>query len=42
MTFPDDKFADVAAYCDAYFEQTAKAAASVDRAALARAAGAGR
>jgi len=38
MTFPDQKFTDIAAYCDAYFGQTAKAAASVDRVALKRAA----
>ncbi len=38
MTFPNDKFADVAAYCDAYFNETAKAAACVDRAKVARAA----
>lgn len=38
MTFPDDKFADIAGYCDAYFDRSARAAASVDRAALARAA----
>ena len=38
MTFPDEKFADVAAYFDAYAERLAVAAASVDRAALARAA----
>jgi phosphoheptose isomerase len=35
MTFPDSKFTDAGAYVDAYFEQTAKAAASVDREALA-------
>ena len=38
MTFPDQKFADVAAFFDAYAERLAVAAASVDRAALARAA----
>jgi phosphoheptose isomerase len=38
MTFPDEKFADVASYFDAYAERLARAAASVDRAALARAA----
>ncbi|HJO97990.1 MAG: SIS domain-containing protein [Rhodospirillales bacterium] len=38
MTFPDNKFADVAAYFDAYTERLATAAASVDRAALAQAA----
>ena len=38
MTFPDHKFADVAAFFDAYAERLAAAAASVDRAALARAA----
>ena len=38
MTFPDHKFADVSAFFDAYAERLAAAAASVDRAALARAA----
>ena len=38
MTFPDSKFDQIAAYSDAYFEQYAKAAASVDRAKLAEAA----
>ena len=38
MTFPDQKFADVAAFFDAYAERLAVAAASVDHAALARAA----
>jgi len=38
MTFPDQKFADVAAFFDAYAERIAVAAASVDHAALARAA----
>ena len=37
MTFPDEKFPDAAAYTDAYFAQLARAAASVDRAALTRA-----
>ena len=38
MTFPDQKFADVAAFFDAYAERLAVAAASADHAALARAA----
>lgn len=38
MTFPDRKFDDAGAYCDAYFEQMAKAAASIDRARVAEAA----
>ena len=37
MTFPDTKFPDAGAYVDAYFDQYAKAAASVDRGALAAA-----
>ncbi len=37
MTFPDSKFDQVSAYSDAYFEQYAKAAASVDREKLAAA-----
>ncbi len=38
MTFPDNKFAEIGAYTDAYFEEYAKAGASVDRAKLAAAA----
>ncbi len=38
MTFPDDKFADIASFADAYFEQISKASASVDRAKLIQAA----
>ena len=38
MTFPDQKFSDIAGYCDAYFEQTKSAAASVDRKKLSQAA----
>ena len=38
MTFPDTKFTDISAYSDAYFEQYAKASASVDRGKLAEAA----
>ncbi len=38
MTFPDKKFIDIASYSDAYFEQYAKASASVDRKKLAEAA----
>ncbi|MDP6109881.1 MAG: SIS domain-containing protein [Rhodospirillales bacterium] len=38
MSFPNDKFDDIAAFSDAYFDQIARAAASVDRAALIRAA----
>jgi len=34
MTFPDTKFSDAGAYVDAYFDQYAKAAKSVDRGAL--------
>lgn len=37
MTFPDDKFNDAASYADAYFDQVARAAASVDRDRLAAA-----
>jgi D-sedoheptulose 7-phosphate isomerase len=37
MTFPDEKFPDAASYTDAYFEQLASAAASVDRGRLAAA-----
>lgn len=36
MTFPENKTDDIAAYADAYFTTIAKAAASVDRATLAR------
>jgi phosphoheptose isomerase len=38
MIFPDHPYADVAQYCDDYFERLARAAASVDRAQLTRAA----
>jgi D-sedoheptulose 7-phosphate isomerase len=38
MAFPDHPYADVAQYCDDYFERLARAAASVDRAGLAKAA----
>lgn len=38
MTFPDEKFGDVAAFYDAYAERLGAAMASVDRPALARAA----
>ncbi len=38
MTFPNQKFGDIAAYADAYFDQWQKAAASVDRSKLAEAA----
>jgi len=38
MTFPDQKFSNMASYGDAYFEQLKAAAASVDRAALSQAA----
>jgi len=37
MPFPDKKYAEIARLCDAYFEEAARAAASVDRDALARA-----
>jgi D-sedoheptulose 7-phosphate isomerase len=37
MTFPDTKYSDAGAYADAYFDQYAQAAASVDRGALAAA-----
>ena len=37
MTFPKTKFSDVSDYTDAYFEQYAKASASVDRIKLAQA-----
>jgi len=38
MTFPDQKFPDIAAYSDAYFDQLKAAAKSVDRTKLAAAA----
>jgi len=38
MTFPDRPFPDAGSYADAYFDRLAAASASVDRAALARAA----
>ncbi len=38
MTFPDEKFEDIGAFSDAYFEQITKAAASIDRAKLSQAA----
>lgn len=38
MTFPDKKYADIAAFGDAYFGRLGAAAASVDREKLARAA----
>ncbi|MFP6735831.1 MAG: SIS domain-containing protein [Rhodospirillales bacterium] len=37
MTFPETKYSDAGAYVDAYFDQYAQAAASVDRGALAAA-----
>jgi D-sedoheptulose 7-phosphate isomerase len=37
MTFPKTKFSDISGYTDAYFEQYAKASASVDRIKLAQA-----
>ena len=37
MTFPDDKFTDIGAFADAYFQASQAAQASVDRIALARA-----
>jgi len=37
MTFPNTKFSDISGYTDAYFEQYAKASASVDRIKLAQA-----
>jgi D-sedoheptulose 7-phosphate isomerase len=37
MTFPKTKFSDISDYTDAYFEQYAKASASVDRIKLAQA-----
>lgn len=38
MTFPDEKFADIASFADAYFDELARASASVDRAKLVQAA----
>ncbi|MCZ6467410.1 MAG: SIS domain-containing protein, partial [Alphaproteobacteria bacterium] len=38
MTFPDEKRATVESYCQAYFERTARAAASIDLGRLAEAA----
>jgi len=38
MTFPDEKYKDVAAYGDAYFDHLGRAGASVDRGKLAEAA----
>lgn len=38
MTFPDDKYGEIGGYTDAYFNEYAKAAASVDRDKLAEAA----
>ena len=38
MTFPDKKYQEVAAFCDAYFERVSDAHASVDRGRLAEAA----
>ena len=38
MTFPDTKYSDAGAYVDAYFDQYAKAAKSVERGALGLAA----
>ncbi len=38
MTFPDQKFSDIAGYSDAYFKQLKAAAASVDRTKLSQAA----
>jgi phosphoheptose isomerase len=37
MTFPDQKFETLAAFCDAYFDHVKSAAASVDRETLSRA-----
>jgi D-sedoheptulose 7-phosphate isomerase len=37
MTFPKTRFSDISGYTDAYFEQYAKASASVDRIKLAQA-----
>lgn len=39
MTFPDKKFVDARRYADAYFEQIAAAASSVDRGRIEQAAG---
>ena len=38
MTFPDKKYEEITAFCDAYFERVAAAHASVDRGRLAEAA----
>ncbi len=38
MTFPDEKRATIESYCQAYFERTARAAASIDLSRLAEAA----
>ena len=38
MTFPDEKYTEIAAFCDAYFERLSAAHASVDRSRLAAAA----
>ena len=38
MTFPDEKFADIASFADAYFNELATASASVDREKLVEAA----
>ncbi|MBT4933452.1 MAG: SIS domain-containing protein [Rhodospirillaceae bacterium] len=38
MTFPDEKYEDIGAFSDAYFEQISSAAASVDRVTLVQAA----
>jgi len=38
MTFPDEKYDDIGTFADAYFEQIARAAASVDRGKLVQAA----
>ncbi len=38
MTFPDKKYEEIAAFCDAYFERVSTAHASVDRGRLAEAA----
>lgn len=39
MTFPDQTYPSIGAYCDAYLERIARAGASIDRAKLAQAAG---
>jgi phosphoheptose isomerase len=38
MTFPDEQFPDIGSFADAYFDRASRAAASVDRAALTKAA----